>query len=1238
MALTKFCASYCQGFAKHVAQQCIRSLHEAHVGEAKRMRFSNPSNKRIRLGPLSFARRVATNRSDSEPRDSSRRVSVRHPEPIGASDSSIPGPNSGMAESSASSSSERWRNVFRTAEELAPRVGNRKFLVPERIVQQVQDLISDLKISCVFICRGTERFQIPFGIPDPQLNTHRYTVALHRHSNVIQDFGSEQWNSLTRRRRIRQCMPCKLMLTAFGTPELSELPSGHVPQPGHMAPDPSGANGPPDVAPAVVSAPNSENSAVIPRSLQAPHICEGWAPPPIALHGPKFRNLSSSEKQDLARLHNNLGHPDPTVLSEHLKAQNAPPHIVEAALEYACDACAESVSRKTRRPARLHEPREFNDLVGMDGMFWTGTRGFQVQILHCIDEASLFQIARRIQTRNPDEAIPTWSEMWTSWAGNPKSFYTDPAGEFVSQTWTTMLQSRNIEPIIWTEAWQKGRVERHGAILKQMLSRYDQDSPIENTAEFDQILLACCQAKNSLTRQQGYSPEQIVLGKSIPLPASLSSDDSASAHSLAAGDDLESEAFRKHLEIRTKARKAFLLADNDNSIRRALLHRSCPSRGKFEVGQLVMYWRKRSRASRHESGRWHGPAKVVSQDSQSSVWIAHADRLFKCAPESLRPASLREWQYHSSLSDSMSRLPSVHDRSNILPDPAQPLDSIPEVDSPEYFPESPLPVNTTPQSSQQPESELFPGAEQTGTPVESQPSQEAATEPIDLDPSPTEVDASPDSVVLHCEECFVSNHEDPLIDWTVFHNSTETHDVLLADDGLPFLSEPLSCDDQHCFSLEIDLNQQDLMKWANSSKPESFAWVAQVSKRARNEVTLKNLTLEDRILFEKAKDAELNCWIQTSALKPILRRSLNPDQILRSRWVCTWKPIDNPPANGPQQKAKARLVVLGFQDPKLTEVVRDAPTLTREGRHTVLQTIASQQWSLSSFDIKTAFLRGQADSNNPLAMEPPIELRKKLSLSDDQVCALVGNAYGRVDAPLLFYRELSSQLRKLGFEVHPLEPCVYILASWKGQQRVLHGIIGTHVDDGICGGDDFFHEQLNRLKHVLPFGSFKQHRFTFTGIALEQLPDFSIVASQEDYVRQIPAIDIGRHRRQEPQAPVSEAELTKLRGVVGSLQYAVSNTRPDMAAKLGEVQVQIARATISTLLLANKVLREAQETSHVRLCFRHLPVDTVAHVSFGDASFAGPKQLASFQGTLICATTPELDKNQKAPISPLTWS
>ena len=157
---------------------------------------------------------------------------------------------------------------------------------------------------------------------------------------------------------------------------------------------------------------------------------------------------------------------------------------------------------------------------------------------------------------------------------------------------------------------------------------------------------------------------------------------------------------------------------------------------------------------------------------------------------------------------------------------------------------------------------------------------------------------------------------------------------------------------------------------------------------------------------------------------------------------------------------------------------------------------------------------------------------------------------------------------------------------------------------------------------------FKQRKFVFTGIHVEQLPDNSILASQQEYVRNIPAIDISRPRRQTPDSPVNESELSKLRGVIGSLQFAVTHTRPDMAAKLGEVQVQISKA----------VLREAQETSDVRLCFHSIPTDQLTHVSFGDASFASAKQLASFQGTLICATTPALNKNQVAPLSPLPWT
>jgi len=238
----------------------------------------------------------------------------------------------------------------------------------------------------------------------------------------------------------------------------------------------------------------------------------------------------------------------------------------------------------------------------------------------------------------------------------------------------------------------------------------------------------------------------------------------------------------------------------------------------------------------------------------------------------------------------------------------------------------------------------------------------------------------------------------------------------------------------------------------------------------------------------------------------------------------------------------------------------------------------------------------------------------------------------------LFFKELGKQLKELHFKVHPLEPCIHYLESIQDGRRTLHGVLGTHVDDGLCGGDDWFHEQLNKLRQKLPFGSFKSRKFTFTGIQLEQFPDSCIRANQGEYLKAIPAIDIVKYRRETPEACVTESEMTKLRGLIGSLQYAVSHTRPDLASRLGEIQTQLSKPTVQTLLQGNKVLREAQSTSDVSIFFRNINPAELTHVAFGDASFASPKQLASFQGSIICATSPKLLKNEKAPVSPLTWS
>ena len=1102
--VSRFCASYCQGFARRIAREICSHVHVAvspdqmvcHNDEdlespTKKPRFSQNLHKRQKTEHDDSDKTLPLTNLEADVK------SREDPNPDERNTSSAELPTEAVR-----SETDHWSAVLEEANKAAPRVGSTKCEAESPTFQMAQRLIPELCIQSLFVCRGTDRFQTPLSAPISKEFPIRRTICIHRKTGEIHDLGNDNWHNLTRNQRIRKSLPSKLTITIFGSQRLPGQESSALP------PDETDLQRLPGQASSALPSAETDlppSASRVVRVDQLPAACqrtsnpnlplEGWAPPPVPLHGPKYRSLETSEKRQLVQLHKNLGHPDPLVFANHLKDQGALEHIVEAARDFVCDACVESTHTKHQRPAKLHDAKDFNDMVGIDGFYWTGKAGFQVLVFHCIDEASLFHLGKRIENRHLDHVIPTWTEFWFAWAGAPNQVYSDPAGEFRADQWLTFLQSHDILPRVSTESWQNGRAEKHGHIIKQMLERYDNEEVIQSPQEFDTVLQACFQAKNALARHQGYSPEQIVLGKSKKLPASICSDESSASHGLAVGEGLDSEHFRRVLNIRARARQAFILADNSQSMRRAMLRRSCPMRGPFQPGQIVMYWIKRNKPNRQEVGRWHGPAKVVFQEGQSVIWISHGDRLLRCAPENIRPAALREWnsQNHNQSSEILKHSPDAQAKLDLARELGLNEDDVVIPNEPAVAPI----VSSQPSGQPEIEPSYSPSIQplEAGTPTVDTPDPSANLDLLDEQGLPDGI-SDPEDLALFSAEALVLEPDHEIHEWHSYSAGAESQ-ICLAEDGFPYLDEPLICEEQQCFVLEIDLSHNDMKIWAQSDRPEDFAHVAQVSKRNRLEVQIKDLSHQDKFLFDQAKDAELNCWMQTNALKAVLRQSLNPDQILRSRWVLTWKNLEDEHGKPNGRKAKARLVVLGFQDPQLTEVARDAPTLTREGRHTVLQTIASFNWILSSFDIKTAFLRGKADNNNPLAMEPPAELRRKMQLADNEVCALIGNAYGRVDAPLLFYKELTAQLKKLGFRAHPLEPCVHFLESWSHGSRQLHGVLGTHVDDGVCGGDSYFHECLQKLKVVLPFGAFKQRSFVFTGIHLSQLPDFSIVASQK---------------------------------------------------------------------------------------------------------------------------------------------
>ena len=119
----------------------------------------------------------------------------------------------------------------------------------------------------------------------------------------------------------------------------------------------------------------------------------------------------------------------------------------------------------------------------------------------------------------------------------------------------------------------------------------------------------------------------------------------------------------------------------------------------------------------------------------------------------------------------------------------------------------------------------------------------------------------------------------------------------------------------------------------------------------------------------------------------MLRKGVDPKRIMKLRWVLTWKdPPEEEAHLSADKRAKARLVVIGYQDPDLTEIPRDSPTLATRTRLVFFAICALLGWSLHKGDIKTAFLTGdKSEAARQVYGEPTKELRERLGLDEQYV-------------------------------------------------------------------------------------------------------------------------------------------------------------------------------------------------------------------------------------------------------------
>ncbi|CAE7563467.1 unnamed protein product, partial [Symbiodinium pilosum] len=115
------------------------------------------------------------------------------------------------------------------------------------------------------------------------------------------------------------------------------------------------------------------------------------------------------------------------------------------------------------------------------------------------------------------------------------------------------------------------------------------------------------------------------------------------------------------------------------------------------------------------------------------------------------------------------------------------------------------------------------------------------------------------------------------------------------------------------------------------------------------EVTEKKLSVSQRLEMINAKKAELQSYFANKVWEFEDPKPGDSMRTISARWVLTFK--EDPPGSTP--RAKARLVLRGFQDPDMGSIETSSPTAARQAKFFLLALSPVMSWTLYASDVKT---------------------------------------------------------------------------------------------------------------------------------------------------------------------------------------------------------------------------------------------------------------------------------------------
>ncbi|KAE9002116.1 hypothetical protein PR003_g18342 [Phytophthora rubi] len=356
--------------------------------------------------------------------------------------------------------------------------------------------------------------------------------------------------------------------------------------------------------------------------------------------------------------------------------------------------------------------------------------------------------------------------------------------------------------------------------------------------------------------------------------------------------------------------------------------------------------------------------------------------------------------------------------------------------------------------------------------------------------------------------------------------------------------------------------------------------------QAVNEL-LEPTSVEEALSAPDAKE-----WVDAldTEYKELLRNHVwelvdRPDgvKILKNKWVFVRKRN----AQGEVCRYRTRITIKGCQQEYGINFWETyAPVAKAESVRFILLLALELGLLCRQVDFVTAFLNGPLDGVD-IYMEQPDYFND----GTGRVCKLKQSLYGLRQAPRIWYKMLDEYLRKCGFKRTKMDAGVYVRTV--GENKVFVTvyvddllIVGTETDIDMVLGElssEFKIKDLGEVKHLL-------------GMEITYVPGHVLMISQKGYTEKILArckmdkckpvptpqvkgnFPMPGDPKRESVCVNSDPEVD-YRHIVGSLQYLVQCTRPDIANSVRTLGKYLNCFTREHHVLAKRVLRYLRGTS-----------------------------------------------------------